>query len=136
MPGTLRPRKKLHPNKKFHLYNTRRWRRKSREHLKANPWCVECLKEGKHVVAKICDHVIPHNEDPHVFWYGDLQSLCATHDSAMKQRSEIRGYSTQVGVDGWPVDPLHPANNHEKPVSLRRRGRSAIIVNLPEKMIY
>jgi hypothetical protein len=22
---------------------------------------------------------------------------------------EIRGYSVEIGIDGWPVDPEHPA---------------------------
>jgi hypothetical protein len=23
---------------------------------------------------------------------------------------EINGYAPDVGLDGWPIDPLHPAN--------------------------
>jgi hypothetical protein len=23
---------------------------------------------------------------------------------------EINGYAPDIGLDGWPIDPLHPAN--------------------------
>jgi len=33
----------------------------------------------------------------------------------VKQGIEKLGYSKQIGLDGWPVDPAHPAN--------KKRGR-------------
>jgi hypothetical protein len=27
----------------------------------------------------------------------------------------VRGYSTEAGVDGWPVDPLHPVHRRPTP---------------------
>ena len=27
---------------------------------------------------------------------------------ALDRSEEVRGYSTQIGADGWPVDPRHP----------------------------
>ena len=69
-----------------------------------------CLKEGKVVPATVADHVVPHHGDVNLFWLGELQSLCAPHHSSSKRVEEIRGYSRQIGADGWPVDPEHPAN--------------------------
>jgi hypothetical protein len=41
---------------------------------------------------------------------GPFQSLCKPcHDSA-KRFVEERGYRPDVGLDGWPLDPNHPAN--------------------------
>jgi 5-methylcytosine-specific restriction enzyme A len=113
------PRKRLRPRKKFSQYNKRAWRRRSKTHLKENPWCVYCLAEGEHVLATNCDHVIPHNGDEHLFWFGELQSLCDTHHEARKQALEKRGYDTRIGVDGWPIDPRHPANTDQKPIPMR-----------------
>ena len=62
------------------------------------------------VLACVVDHVIPHRGDSKLFWQGELQSLCATHYNASKQSEEHLGYSKEVGIDGVPVDPKHPAN--------------------------
>jgi hypothetical protein len=42
------------------------------------------------------------------FFFGELQSLCKLHHESAKKRDENRGDSTQIGADGWPVDPRHP----------------------------
>jgi hypothetical protein len=67
-----------------------------------------CAEEGRITPATICDHVTPHGGDNMKFWRGKLQSLCATHHSAGKQRIEKRGYDTRIGEDGWPTDERHP----------------------------
>ena len=46
--------------------------------------------------------------DQQKFFFGELQSLCKLHHESAKKREEARGYSTQIGADGWPVDPRHP----------------------------
>lgn len=61
--------------------------------------------------ATVADHVERHNGDAALFWNGKLQSLCAPHHNSAKQRAELRGYSSAVGEDGFPLDPLHPANS-------------------------
>lgn len=61
-------------------------------------------------MSLVADHVTPHRGDPHLFWCGELQTLCADHHDITKQRAEHRGFSARVGPDGWPVDPDHPAN--------------------------
>jgi 5-methylcytosine-specific restriction enzyme A len=68
-----------------------------------------CLARGLSVPATVADHVEPHHGDWNAFVLGKLQSLCKPcHDSA-KRTQELRGYSTEIGVDGWPTDPNHPA---------------------------
>lgn len=67
------------------------------------------MERGLVMPAEIADHVIPHKGDWNLFRLGELRSLCKRcHDSG-KKRTEFRGYSTEVGLDGWPVDPKHPA---------------------------
>jgi hypothetical protein len=59
------------------------------------------------VPAVVADHVEPHHGDSIRFYLGKLQSLCRRcHD--LKTAGEKRGYSTEVGIDGMPVDPRHP----------------------------
>jgi hypothetical protein len=44
------------------------------------------------------------------FFFGELQSLCKLHHDSAKKRAEWRGYDTQIGIDGYPVDRQHPVN--------------------------
>jgi hypothetical protein len=106
-------------------YNTARWRRRRLAQLEASPVCEFCLKRGivndgsrkmdgsvqtnprrRFLVA---DHIVAHRGDPELFWSGALQTLCPDHHDSVKQAEEVRGYSTEVGIDGWPVDPRHPS---------------------------
>jgi hypothetical protein len=58
----------------------------------------------------VADHIVPHRGDRTLFLEGELQTLCLDHHDSVKQQQEVRGFSTEVGADGWPVDPNHPAN--------------------------
>jgi 5-methylcytosine-specific restriction protein A len=89
-------------------YGTPRWKRIARRQMRAEPLCRMCKEEGRISPATVADHIVPHRGDPFLFWSGALQSLCAKHHSAGKQRSEARGYDTRIGSDGWPTDPRHP----------------------------
>jgi 5-methylcytosine-specific restriction enzyme A len=60
--------------------------------------------------TKRADHVEPHRGSTNLFWFGDLQSLCTAHHSGSKQQEERRGFSTEIGVDGWPTDSKHPVH--------------------------
>lgn len=61
--------------------------------------------------ANVVDHINAHKGDRALFFEaGNLQSLCAWHHDSAKQQQERLGYSTQVGLDGWPLDGNHPAN--------------------------
>jgi hypothetical protein len=95
---------------KFKLYDTKRWVRRARTHLAHHPLCVYCLDHGTVVPAQVADHVVPHKEDPYLFWYGELQSLCHTCHSGPKQIKEHCGFVRDIGLDGYPIDPHHPCN--------------------------
>lgn len=93
-------------------YGTRRWRRTALAQLQAEPLCRQCAAVGLLKGATVADHVLPHNGDPQLFWHSELQSLCGPHHSGAKQSAERAGvdYSTEIGLDGLPIDPRHPAN--------------------------
>jgi 5-methylcytosine-specific restriction enzyme A len=98
------------------LYCTTMWRKRAKHQLRSQPLCEVCLKDGRINAATIADHIEPHKGDQQKFFFGELQSLCKLHHESAKKREEARGYSTQIGADGWPVDPRHP---------LYSRGRGA-----------
>lgn len=69
-----------------------------------------CETVGIASAATVADHVVPHYGDIDLFWNGELQSLCGSCHSSAKQSEERVGYSSTIGVDGWPVDSRHHAN--------------------------
>lgn len=111
-----------------HLYNRSDWRRRLRPaHLKKEPLCRACLRRGivndGSLTASgerqsnlrrrflVVDHIIPHRGDEALFFDPEnFQTLCPDDHDQNKQRLEARGYSEERGDDGWPLDPLHPAN--------------------------
>lgn len=57
--------------------------------LSKHPLCVECLKEGKFIPAKVVDHIKPHRGNRELFWDEDnWQSLCITHHNRKTARGE------------------------------------------------
>lgn len=97
-------------------YWTPRWRAIRAAQLQRHPLCCHCLDAGQQVDATVCDHVEPHRGDVDKFWSGPFQSLCKPHHDSSKQRAERQGYSGAVGDDGFPIDPLHPANSGRVPI--------------------
>jgi hypothetical protein len=94
-----------------HLYNSARWKRRRALQLRTHPLCRFCLEgRGLVVPATIADHVEPHGGDPNKFFLGELQSLCKPCHDSRKRFMELNGYAPDVGLNGWPIDPLHPAN--------------------------
>lgn len=91
-------------------YQLERWRRKRRFQLMEEPLCVMCAERGIAAPATIADHIEPHHGDWNDFWLGKLQSLCKNCHETRKRDIERRGYVTDIGSDGWPIDPKHPAN--------------------------
>ena len=89
-------------------YHTTRWRKKRKRQLAEHPLCTMCERRGIVTVATVADHVTPHNGDPDLFWYGELQSLCASCHSGAKAMQERHGYSQGCDVDGMPIDSNHP----------------------------
>lgn len=92
-------------------YDRARWVRRARQQLRAKPLCRMCAKEGQVVAAAVADHIVPHKGNEQMFWFGALQSLCWSCHSRKTGQIEVRGYSNDVGVDGWPKDGKHPANS-------------------------
>jgi hypothetical protein len=94
------------------LYKGARWQRIRRQQLAEHPLCERCLKlkPQRLTPATVVHHLEPHHGDETKFFGGPFQSLCAPHHDSDAQSEERLGYSREVGVDGWPSDPRHPAN--------------------------
>ena len=59
--------------------------------------------------ATIADHHHPHKGDYNKFVLGPLRSLCRDcHQGAWAV--DKRGYRTDIGDDGFPLDPAHSFN--------------------------
>jgi hypothetical protein len=91
-------------------YQLEAWRRRRRLQLQAEPLCRMCLEHGITKPATIADHIRKHGGEFTRFMTDPLQSLCGHCHNSHKRKIELRGYSDEIGVDGWPVDPRHPAN--------------------------
>ena len=93
-----------------HLYNTRRWQRRAKLQLTEYPLCGMCL------ARKVVTPATWRTTSRHIrviissFYWGELQSLCQHCHSSRKKQQETHGYQRDIGADGWPTDPNHPAN--------------------------
>jgi 5-methylcytosine-specific restriction enzyme A len=96
-----------------HLYKTYQWQKLRKAHLATEPLCRMCKAEGRVTVATVCDHIDDKKKrNPHLFFDGPFQSLCKLHHDSTKQQMERTGYSSAIGEDGWPDDPIHPMNRN------------------------
>jgi 5-methylcytosine-specific restriction enzyme A len=93
-----------------HFYDTAFWQRRRKLQLTAHPLCAMCAARGVVTPATVADHLVPHKGNWNLFATGELQSLCDSCHNSRKRYVEVRGYSVDVGYDGWPIDPKHPAN--------------------------
>ena len=100
-------------------YGSARWKRLRTRQLLDYPVCAICADRGLVCAATIVDHVEPHRGDWNRFVLGKLQSLCKPCHDGIKRMIEERGYSTEIGLDGWPTDRRHPAYHRANP-SLRQ----------------
>ena len=99
---------RLHGRKEYdRWYSTARWARIRNHQLLAYPLCKYCLERGTAMPATICDHVEPHRGDVNKFWLGPFQSLCKRCHDLAKKFVESRGYRSDIGLNGWPLDH-HP----------------------------
>jgi 5-methylcytosine-specific restriction enzyme A len=98
----------LHPKDPRDWYGLGRWKNRAHAQLRQHPLCKHCLEQGLVVEAKIADHVEPHRGDWNSFWIGELQSLCRKCHESGKKYQEHRGFRSDIGADGWPVDRNHP----------------------------
>jgi 5-methylcytosine-specific restriction protein A len=68
------------------------WRKLRDAFIAANPWCVECARNGRQVRAQIVDHIVPHcGREELRLNVGNVQSLCRSHH-ALKTHGEGLGY--------------------------------------------
>ena len=58
------------------FYNSKAWRRLSREQLQREPLCAECYKAGRITPAEIADHIQPIKRGGARLDIANLQSLC------------------------------------------------------------
>jgi len=99
------------PSARQRGYNSR-WQKARATFLANRPRC-ERVTNGTPcgALATVVHHKVPHKGDPALFWntanWSPRCKLC--HDSG-EQGDEKRGFSTAVGMDGWPTDDRHPAN--------------------------
>lgn len=91
-------------------YDTKRWIRRARMQKRLHSLCAMCLEKGLVVACEVADHIEPHRGDYQKFFFGALQSLCWPCHSKEKQQIERRGYTTNIGLDGWPTDERHPSS--------------------------
>ena len=90
------------------LYGSERWRKRSKQQLRREPFCRMCCAAGTPVAATVADHIHPHRGDVSQFWGGELQSLCRPCHESRKKFAENRGFDNAIGVDGMPLDLRHP----------------------------
>ncbi len=68
---------------------TKRWNAASKRYRVDHPYCVVCFVAGRIRLATEVDHVIPHRNDPLLFWDQDnWQALCHRCHSEKTARGE------------------------------------------------
>lgn len=90
-----------------HLYNTARWVRRRSAQLRTEPLCRMCKQMGYRTLATVADHIEAHRGDTALFFEGELQSLCSTCHSSVKQAEEKSGAIRGCDAQGNPIDPGH-----------------------------
>jgi hypothetical protein len=103
-------------------YQLQSWRKRRVYQLKIEPLCRRCRELGRTTPALVADHVTPHKGDWNAFVLGELQSLCAECHQR-KLVDQTRGYRSDVGLDGYPLDPAHPAYEPRSRAPARGRER-------------
>lgn len=92
------------------LYKSKRWQHLRGQQLARHPLCEWHRAKGQVIGATVVHHAEPHKGDRVKFFAGPFVSLCSTCHDGPAQSEERLGYSTEIGADGWPIDPRHPTN--------------------------
>ncbi len=87
---------------------TAEWRAIRQRVLATNPLCVTCQRVGRVRPAKHVDHIVDSHGDP--LLERDLTNLRGLCASCHSRKTRGVDYSYDLGPDGLPVDPNHPAN--------------------------
>ncbi|MFZ0599812.1 MAG: HNH endonuclease [Roseiarcus sp.] len=88
-------------------YSFQQWKNRRAHQLRVEPLCRLCMEQGRITPATVADHHPPHDGDWNKFVLGELRSLCAPCHDAL-QGFVHRGYSREIGLDGYPIDERHP----------------------------
>jgi len=97
-----------HPENPRDWYGLGRWKTKQKFQMQTHPLCAFCLGKGLVTKGVIADHVKAHRGDWNEFWMGKLQTLCRNCHESGKKFQENRGFRSDIGEDGFPLDPKHP----------------------------
>lgn len=78
--------------KKAKIYDSKDWRTISIKKRTVDPFCEDCLEQGKYVIADVVDHVIEIEDDPKLaFVWSNLRSLChSCHNKKTRKARESR----------------------------------------------
>lgn len=92
------------------LYSSARWRRFTRLYLRMHPACVRCTQEGETYEATIVHHVVEFRlgDSDLKFWVGPFEATCKKHHLQIHGWPAMRDYQTDIGLDGYPLDPNNP----------------------------
>lgn len=73
------------------FYQSTAWKKTRNAFIAANPYCVECQKEGKKVKATVADHLKQVILDGDKHNWSNLQPLCSSHHNSRsaKQKNEM-----------------------------------------------
>lgn len=86
------------------LYKSKDWKRLRAWQLSQEPMCRFCLEVGDVTAATVADHVKNHKGDLSLFFdAANLQSLCASCHSGIKQSVDRGRVVVRYGEDGYPT---------------------------------
>jgi 5-methylcytosine-specific restriction enzyme A len=90
-PKHAAQREQQRPNADVRMwYHTGQWRRLAAQVRREQPWCPDCIIEGRRTRTTDVDHTIPHNGDPVLFWdRGNLGAKCHSHHSQKTSRERL-----------------------------------------------
>lgn len=74
------------------IYDTQAWRRLSNKKRTVDPFCEDCLDNGKYVIANVVDHIVEVKDDISLAYvWNNLRSLChACHNKKTANESNNR----------------------------------------------
>jgi 5-methylcytosine-specific restriction enzyme A len=91
-------------------YSLQRWRARAKHQLHVEPLCCLCRPAGKLTPATVADHFPAHKGDYNLFLRGPIRSLCKPCHDGLQPAFKHKGYSSEIGPDGFPGDANHPFN--------------------------
>jgi 5-methylcytosine-specific restriction enzyme A len=92
-------------------YSLQRWRVRAKHQLRVDPLCCLCRAKGDITLATVADHFPAHKGDFNAFMLGPIRSLCKKCHDGLQPAFKHKGYSSAIGLDGYPLDPRHPFFN-------------------------